>query len=243
VIEVNLKPSRRAFFIRYIIFPYYFVLGIIFYLNFDLSGIDGNNRLFFIFGWIALTVVPGILLAFSRRRFGWFFWPSLINAAGWLVRFIFPENIYMDFKPVFDNGPVLLFIIVSLIAIIYLELYRNTFKYDLSEKGVEISFGFFGANTHMIVSKHITNVMLKRNFLELLLGVGHVIPVTSSGIGTGDKGVVGGFTGDTGTKNVRGGAFIGSTASEKEFVANPKNCIYGVSKPRKVMDSLKEMVL
>ncbi len=53
---MNLKPSRRAFFIRYIIFPYYFVLGIIFYLNFDLSGIDGNNRLFLIFGWIALPV-------------------------------------------------------------------------------------------------------------------------------------------------------------------------------------------
>jgi hypothetical protein len=34
-----------------------------------------NNRLFLIFGWIALTVIPGVLLAFSRRRFGWFFCP------------------------------------------------------------------------------------------------------------------------------------------------------------------------
>ncbi len=40
----------------------------------------------------------------------------------------------------------------------------------------------------MIVARHITNVMLKRNFFELMMGVGHVIPVTSSGMGSGDRG-------------------------------------------------------
>lgn len=65
---MDLKPTRRSFMIRYFIYPYYFVLGIVFYLNFDLSGIDGNNWLFLIVSWIALTVIPGILLAFSRKN-------------------------------------------------------------------------------------------------------------------------------------------------------------------------------
>jgi hypothetical protein len=62
-------------------------------------------------------------------------------------------------------------------------------------------------------------------------------------MGSGDRGVLGGFSADTGTQNVRGGAFIGSVSTEKEFVANPKNCIYGISKPKEIMERLKEMVL
>ncbi|RAM60062.1 membrane protein [Mesotoga sp. SC_4PWA21] len=240
---MNLKPTRRSFMIRYFIYPYYFFLGIIFYLNFDLSGIDGNNRLFLIAVWIALTVVPGILLAFSRRRFGWFFWPALLNAAGWLIRYVFPEKTYNDLKPLFDNGPVLLFTVAGLLGVIFVEIYRKSFKYEFSDAGVEITHGMFSANSHMIVARHITNVMLKRNFFELIMGVGHVIPVTSSGMGSGDRGVMGGFTTDAGTQSLRGGAFVGSVSTEKEFVANPANCIYGISKPKVVMEKLKEMVL
>jgi len=240
---MELKPTRRAFFVRYFIYPYYFILGIIFYLNFDLSNISGNDLLLIAGVWIALTVIPGILLAFSRRRFGWFFWPAIINAAGWLARFAFSEQIYKDFKPLFDNGPVLLFMVVSLIALIYLEFYRNSFKYTISEKGVEITCGFFGSSSHMIVAKHITNVQLDRKFLYFILGVGNVVPVTSSGMGSGDTGVIGGFSGDVGTKNVRAGSFIGKVSTEKEFVANPKNCIYGVAYPKKVWEELKSMVL
>ena len=70
-----------------------------------------------------------------------------------------------------------------------------------------------------------------------------MIPVTSSGMGSGDRGVMGGFTTDAGTQSLRGGAFVGSVSTEKEFVANPANCIYGISKPKDVMEKLKEMVL
>ena len=168
---MNLKPTRRSFMIRYFIYPYYFLLGIVFYLNFDLSGIDGNNRLFLIGIWIALTVVPGILLAFSRRRFGWFFWPALLNAAGWLIRYVFPEKTYNDLKPLFDNGPVLLFTVAGLLGVVFVEIYRKSFKYEFSDAGVEITHGMFSANSHMIVARHITNVMLKRNFFELIMGV------------------------------------------------------------------------
>ncbi len=95
----------------------------------------------------------------------------------------------------------------------------------------------------MIVAKHITNVQLDRKFLYFILGVGNVVPVTSSGMGSGDTGVIGGFSGDVGTKNVRAGSFIGKVSTEKEFVANPKNCIYGVAYPKKVCEVLKSMVL
>ncbi len=91
-IRMNLKPTRRSFMIRYFIYPYYFFLGIIFYLNFDLSGIDGNNRLFLIAIWIALTVVPGILLAFSRRRFGWFFLAGALECCRLVDKVRFPRE-------------------------------------------------------------------------------------------------------------------------------------------------------
>jgi len=150
---MDLKPTRRSFMIRYFIYPYYFVLGIVFYLNFDLSGIDGNNWLFLIVSWIALTVIPGILLAFSRKKFGWFFWPAILNASGWLVRYLFPEETYNDLKPLFDNGPVLLFIVAGLLGIVFVEIYRTTFKYNLSGSrgnlwNVQSEFPYDRSQTH-----------------------------------------------------------------------------------------------
>ncbi len=141
-----------------------------------------------------------------------------MNAAGWLIRYVFPEKTYNDLKPLFDNGPVLLFTVAGLLGVVFVEIYRKSFKYEFSDAGVEITHGMFSANSHMIVARHITNVMLKRNFFELIMGVGHVIPVTSSGMGSGDRGVMGGFTTDAGTQNLRGGAFVEASALRKSLL-------------------------
>lgn len=85
--------------------------------------------------------------------------------------------------------------------------------------------------------------MKKRSIIECLLGVGHVIPVTSSGMGAGDTGVFGGMGAGIGAKNTGAGAFMGKTSTEKEFIANPKNCIYGVAKPDDVMNTIAKLLV
>ncbi|WP_290667446.1 PH domain-containing protein [Kosmotoga sp.] len=235
--EIKVRPTRRAFAIRYLIYPYYLVAGLVMLFWKDLSILHESDYLLYLLLWGGLTVIPGLMLAFKRRRFGWFFWPLALDLLGWASQFVVKNE---DYSYYVKNGPYLIFIAVSIIALVFIELYRLSIKYTISDSGIEITTGAFGANNQLIVNKHITNVLLKRNFLEMLLGVGHVIPVTSSGMGAGDTGVMGGFTGSTGVKGANVGGFVGKTSSVKEFVADPKNCIYGVPNPRRIMEEIKK---
>ncbi|OAA30407.1 membrane protein [Kosmotoga arenicorallina S304] len=235
--EIKVRPTRRAFVIRYLIYPYYLIAGLIMLFWKDLSLLHESDYLLYLLIWGILTVLPGLILAFKRRKFSWFFWPLALNLLGWGSQFVFKSE---DYAYYVKNGPYLAFIAVSVVAVIFIELYRISIRYTISTSGIEITSGIFGANNQLIVNKHITNVLLKRNFLEMLLGVGHVIPVTSSGMGAGDTGVIGGFTGSAGVKGANVGGFVGKTSSVKEFVADPRNCIYGVPNPRKIMEEVKK---
>ncbi|AKI98311.1 membrane protein [Kosmotoga pacifica] len=236
---MKIRPTRRAFVLRYIIYPYYLIAGTVMLFWKDLSQLPENDYLIYLIMWGGLTVIPGLILAFKRRKFSWFFWPLALNLLGWGSKFVFKEENYDYYV---KNGPYLAFIAVSILALIFIELYRLTIKYKISDSGIEITTGLFGANNQLIVNRHITNVLLKRNFLEIIFGVGHIIPVTSSGMGTGDAGVFGGVTGGVGGSGTNVGGVMGSVATQKEFVADPKNCIYGVSSPKKIMEEVKKIL-
>lgn len=247
--EITLRPTRRAFFIRYTIYLYYVVIGTFMLVFGNLHNPEGSKlgtllnfewltTYLGLFGlWLLLTIIPGIILAFKRRTFHWFFWPALLNLVGWIVSEVFDEK-FPDYRAWIDNAPILLFLFVGIVALVIIDFYRMTFKYTITDVSIEIKYGLFNANKHMVLLNHVTNVLLKRSFLERLIGVGHIIPVSSSGIGSGDKGVLGGVTADVGSK-VSVGGFMGGISTEKEFVANPKNCIYGVSRPERIFEELR----
>ncbi|MFO7883068.1 MAG: PH domain-containing protein [Kosmotogaceae bacterium] len=200
--------------------------------------------------WLALTMIPSLVLSFYRRRFGWFFWTILLNIVGW-TGYLYLQN-YEEFETLITNefivmlaknAPYMAFAIISLIALLFIELYRVSFKYEISRTNISISYGLFGSNKQLIISKNITNVLKKRSIIECLLGIGHVIPVTSSGMGAGDTGVFGGMGAGIGAKGAGAGGFMGKTTTEKEFIANPKNCLYGVAEPDEVMNVIAQLLV
>ncbi|TYB92296.1 MAG: PH domain-containing protein [Kosmotoga sp.] len=247
-----LKPTRRAFFLRYFIFPYYLICGIVMIYLANLESVKIASAEFwkYLGIWVALTMIPSLILSFYRRRFGWFFWTLLMNIVGW-TGYLYLQSLE-EFeqqlkKEIFillaKNAPYMIFIVVSLIAMVVIELYRLSFKYEISRTNISITYGLFGANKQLIISKNITNVLKKRSIIECMLGIGHVIPVTSSGMGAGDTGVFGGMGAGIGAKNTGAGAFVGKTSTEKEFVANPKNCLYGIANPDKAMNFIAHLLV
>ncbi|MEA2066031.1 MAG: PH domain-containing protein [Thermotogota bacterium] len=247
-----LKPTRRSFFLRYFIFPYYLICGIvmIYLANLEVVKIASADFWKYLGIWLALTMIPSLILSFYRRRFGWFFWTLLMNIIGWTGYFYlqsveeFEQQLkYESLVMLAKNAPYMIFIVVSLIALVIIELYRVSFKYEISRTNISITYGLFGANKQLIISKNITNVLKKRSVIECMLGIGHVIPVTSSGMGAGDTGVFGGMGAGIGAKNIGAGAFMGKTSTEKEFVANPKNCLYGVANPDKAMNFIAHLLV
>lgn len=255
---MKIRPTRRAFLIRYAIYPYYLAISVIMYFFYNVGTYDLKNPeelknyLIYLGIWLALTMIPGILLAFKRRRFGWFFWPALLNLAGWGLNFLIKDERLMTLTNnedlnellirLVDNGMYTLFALLGLIGLIFIEVYRLRFKYEIDDQGIKITSGPMGASVQLIMKTQITNILMKRPFINFILGTGHLIVVTSSGMGAGDRGVIGGFTGSAGTKNVQGGGFVGAINTEKEFVANPENCIYGVSNPKKVLEEISSIV-
>ncbi|GEM_PF-440590 len=244
---MKLKPTRRAFLLRNSVFLYYFFLSLLAIVAYgiayaELPGIKLTDILLFMVVWVALTILPGIVLAFKRRRFGWVIWPVLMNVLGLGIRWYFADSIDTQYGWIVEYAPFLVFSIVSILALAIQDAYRRTFGYEISEGCIKISYGFMKSNQQIIPLRHVTNVLLDRSILARLLGVGNVVIVTSSGMGSGDRGVFGGVMGGGGAKRFGAGVHVGAVSQAKEFVADPKNCIFGVSKPARVSEEIERIL-
>ncbi len=244
---MKLKPTRRAFLLRNSIFLYYFFISLLAVMGYgiayaEMPGTKLTDIVLYMVLWVVLTILPGVFLAFKRRRFGWFLWPLLMNVAGIGVRWYFADSIDTQYGWIIEYAPFLVFAAISIIALAVVDAHRRTYEYEISEGCIKISYGFLKSNQQIIPLRHITNVLLDRNFAARLFGVGNVVIVTSSGMGTGDRGVFGGVAAGGGAKRVGAGVHMGGISQAKEFVADPKNCIYGVSKPTRVSETIERLL-
>ncbi len=219
------------------------------FLNYDLGFFhEDSQKVFIIVIWAAITIVPGLILSFRRRNFLIFFFPVLLNLIGWIIKIFydvtFIQNKIQDIDltnfviRLFDNFPYTIFIVFGLIGTIYIEIYRRTFKYIIYKDKIEISFGI-GMNSRVIPSTQIAEILPRQNFIEFILRIGNLQILTSTGMGTGDTGTLGGFNASFGNKNVHVGGFMGGIATKKDLYLDPKNCIFGISNLKKVIGMIK----
>jgi hypothetical protein len=248
------KPTRRAFMLRYFIFPYFLAAGVLMTIFASLHNGVFSWKYFGI--WIALTMIPALLLSFSRRRFGWFFVTLLLNTVGWILFFYVKddfavEDFELEIKNFFTtdfvrllvmNSPYLIFVLISVIALVLVDIYRASFKYEIKSNSLHMTFGILGTNEYFLPKNKIDSVYKRRSPLDYLLGIGHVIPVGAAGIGTGNTGMLGGFAAGGGTKKAGVGGFIGKTTDVKEFVPDPRYCFYGIANPDKIVKIIENSI-
>ncbi len=237
---MKLRPSFSSFLLRYFIFTYFLIWSIFAVAIRDKVGLG-----WYIFLWIVMTTVPAIIHAFKRVRFGWFFWIVVLDLVAFLPKI---KPVYSKFESFSANGSyqdilkwfqnlseIKVFVFVSITGIVITQLYRLTFSYEVNETSISLRSGIFSRKDRTIISSHITDLDVIRGFFQRMFGIGTIIPITSSGMGTGANSVFGGI--EAQSKAGLGGV-IGSMRSEKVEIVDPTNSIYGVKNPKKVKEEI-----
>ncbi len=237
---MKLKPTFSSFLLRYFIFTYFLIWSIF------AVAIRGEMGLgWYISLWIFMTIIPAVIHTFKRVKFSWFFWIGMLDLMAFLpkIKPIYSRLIslstngsYQDILKWFQNlSEIKIFVFVSIIGIVVTQLYRLTFSYEVSETSISLRSGIFSRKDRTIISAHITDLDVVRGFLQRMIGIGTIIPITSSGMGTGANTVFGGI--EAQSKAGLGG-IAGAARSEKVEIVDPTNSIYGVKNPEKVKEEI-----
>ena len=244
---IKLKPAFISFVFRYFIFTYFLLIAL-----FSIWMKSHVSPMWYMGLWIFLTIFPALILSFKRVRLGWFFWIGLLDIIAFSPKFkiVYKKLLSFSNNPLYQktinslhrSSEVEIYIAVGLIGIIITQLYRMSFVYTIDNnlRVVSIKGGLFARSERRILVNHITDVSINRNFFQRILGIGSVVPITSSSMGMGSKEVFGG--GNVSSKNGIG-AFIGSGKSENTVnTENPMYVIYGVKHPKKVANEIISLI-
>jgi membrane protein YdbS with pleckstrin-like domain len=116
-------------------------------------------------------------------------------------------------------------IIATIIAIAWLEKFRRSIQYTITDAGVSFRGGIWKKQEHLIPHSQIGRVVLEQNFFGTRYNFGTVIPVSSTRWGeeTSFRGI-----GATGQKDNFGGGILFAKGCQ-EASRSPLDCLYGIS--------------
>ncbi|MEN6397269.1 MAG: PH domain-containing protein [Methanoregula sp.] len=129
-------------------------------------------------------------------------------------------------------------IIATGIVLVWLEKFRKSIHYTITDTGVSYSGGLDKKQEHLIPHSQIGRVVLEQNFLGTRYNFGTVIPVSSTRWGeeTSFRGI-----GATGQKdNFGGGIMFGK--GRQEASRSPLDCLYGIPNPRNAQKILTQFI-
>mgnify|MGYP001227057241 CR=1 FL=1 len=129
-------------------------------------------------------------------------------------------------------------IIATLIVLIWLEKFRKSIHYTITDIGVSYRGGLFKKQEHLIPHSQIGRVVLEQNFLGTRYNFGTVIPISSTRWGeeTSFRGI-----GATGQKDNFGGGIMFGKGRE-EASRFPLDCLYGIPDPGNAQRILTQFI-
>ncbi len=121
--------------------------------------------------------------------------------------------------------------------------YRRSFTYyvtDIRLVMIHDFFGILGDRDHQVRYNKITNIEVKTGLLGKIFGFGSVVPVQSSGIGTGTEETTVMAGAGSKIKGIFFAAGGSTTRSVKEVVASPFYSFFGVPDPKRAKDAIQK---
>ncbi|MHA1616622.1 MAG: PH domain-containing protein [Candidatus Njordarchaeales archaeon] len=245
-IITRVQPHPVSFWPYYLFFIYYLVTGayviyekdaIISWASQYISPILGpvGIDIAFIAIWWIILIIPALI--FSILRISW----------RWVILYVFIAAIGTYAVIKWSATPLDLYYVtigVSIIGIILADLYRRGHEYILTNYRIIAKLGFLGHKERDILYSKITDVVLDQGFLGRILDYGTIIPLTASGLGTGEdlaKVAVG--TG-VGRKTPVGEVGAGVAVEGAKGVTVPRGrssyILYGVPNPEKIKKIIDE---
>ncbi len=241
---MKIRPAFSAFILRYFIFFYFLVWAL-----FSIWIKDQVNYTWYILAWIFMTMLPAFILSFKRSSIGWFIWIGLLDVIAFAPKFkpvydfllsLSTDHVYQDAVKLLQNSPeVKIYVFVALIGIFFTQIYRLSFSYVITKKGVTLKSGILSRKERIVSSKHITDVVVYRSLAQRLVGIGTIVLITASSMGTGEQQV---FAGGEVRKGALGG-FMGAAHGQQVAIVNdPSNAIYGVKNPNRVVQMINDLL-
>jgi len=127
-------------------------------------------------------------------------------------------------------------ILATLISLAWLEKFRKSIRYTITDKGISVRGGIWQIQEHLVPHAQIGRVVLEQNFLGTRYHFGTVIPVSTTQWGeeTSFRGI-----GASGQKDSLG-AGIMFAKGRQEASRSPMDCLYGIPDPEKARKILAE---
>ena len=245
---IKTKPHVFAFMGSYILWTYIFIVTSLFMLKWEFISSIIIERVSWIklFPWISnmfnpviiayilwslLIMVP--LIAISIRRIMWRYVGIgiLIVLAPIVTSYILGigiEKLYIE--------PL----IMSFIALIAVEIHRRSHNYIVTNRRIILEYKSpFKHERRDVLYSRLQDIVLEKSALGKLFNFGDIIPITASGIGTGE---------DSAAVSVGGGIVrgigVGVAISGIRGVKVPRSrsyyILYGVPNPERVYDKIIE---
>ena len=184
--------------------------------------------------WFGALVIPALIFSILQISWRWVIIYFLIGVLGtYLVLRLGWELFDLYY----------LTIGISIIGIFLAELYKRGHEYTIRNYRIIAHLGFLGAIERNIFYSKITEIFVDQGFLGKLFNFGSIIPITPSGIGTGEdaaKVTVGtGAAQGVGPSQI--GVGVGVTGEKSVTVPRGRSAfiLYGVPNP----DEIKRIIL
>lgn len=240
------SPHPLSFWPYYLFFLYYIIVNslILFALDDIVAWVEGSlisvigdigTTIVLLVLWWAIIIIPAIIFAILKISFRWMIFYFLLAVIGTYAIARLGATIEQ-----------LLYVTVgiSVVGILLTDVYRRSHEYILTNFRIITKLGFFGHKVRDIFYSKISDVFLEQGFLGTIFDYGTIIPVTPSGIGTGEDSAkvaigVGGAQ-KVGPTEVGVGIGIEGEKSVKVARGRSSFVLYGVPNPSQVRKLILE---
>jgi uncharacterized membrane protein YdbT with pleckstrin-like domain len=133
----------------------------------------------------------------------------------------------------------------AILMMVFADLYRRAFRYYITDMRIAIVKRFLTHDEIFLRYRNIVDLDVHQGVWARIIGFGNIIPITSSGIGTGTDAVT--IRGDAEKgelleKGIKDEQIVSTTRSVYTGRANPDECLFGVKNPFKVKTLVAELI-
>jgi membrane protein YdbS with pleckstrin-like domain len=195
-----------------------------------------DNFLFSLSLWAIGLLLAGIVASLVTIRWSIFILYACIVASG--TGFIFwlgLQDVISIFVPVYT-------IFISIIGFIFVEFYRRSHKYYISNQRITFKGGIVTKQERTLRYDKVTDINAKQGIIGQIFGFGTIIPISQSGFGLGsDKSFAGGGVA-LGEKKVKLFGLFGGGKEVQTPRARSYYELHGVYPYKEVKKLVEEMV-
>lgn len=245
------KPHILSFWPYYLYFLWYICgSGILLWRLGELEAWIGSSFIGTFFGSVGVTVM------FMLIWWGLMILPALIFSIlqiewKWVIGFVILSSIGTYLFHMLAIGESMLLyatIGVGVIGLLLSDIYRRSHRYYLTTFRILTKLGFLGSTTRQIPYSQITDLITESGFLGGVFNYSSVIPLTSSGMGTGEEeakvevGAGGGASQDLKAGRIGMGGGLSVTGGRSVTVPRSRSyfVLYGIPNPDEVRGMITE---